>query len=134
MPIDVKIDPELRLVVATPQGMLTHEEMVSYQRQVWSDPEMAGYQELVDMSQVDRLAFESPARVKELAALSAGMDDPKASTRMAIVASDDLYFALGRMYQAYRELNPSSTRKVEVFRNREAALRWLGISVEPPEA
>jgi hypothetical protein len=61
------------------------------------------------------------------------MDDPKASTRLAIVAPEDLYFALGRMYQAYRELNSSSTRKVEVFRNRESALRWLGISAEPPE-
>lgn len=101
--------------------------MFDYQREVWSRPEVAGYNELVDMSEVEYIALPSPERVRDLAALSAGMDATSGSSRFAIVAPESLAYGLGRMYEAYRSLNPRSTKRVSVFRSMAEALVFLGI-------
>lgn len=125
MPIDYRIDANLRIVFATPRGTLTTEDLFSYQREAWSRPEVAGFNELVDMRSVEKIDFESTQRVKELAGVSASMDDPAKPTKLAVVATVDTHFGLGRMYQAYREMSPGSTREVRVFRTMEEALAWL---------
>jgi len=112
-------------------GILTTEEIFAYQREVWSQPDVAGYDELVDMSDVVEVASPSAVRIVQLAALSAAMDVRAPATRFAIVAPRDFEFALGRMYAAHREMDSRSTRRVEVFRSREDAMAWLGLESEP---
>jgi hypothetical protein len=128
MPIEYWIDHERRLVMAKGHGTLSHEDIFGYQRDVWSLPELVGYDELMDMSHVEHIALPSTERVRELARLSAGMDARSSSSRFAIVAPADLAFGLGRMYATYRSLDDRSTKQVSVFRSREAALAFLGIS------
>jgi hypothetical protein len=128
MPIEYCIDHERRLVMARGHGTLTHEDIFGYQRDVWSIPELAGYDELVDMSHVEHIALPSTERIRELARLSAGMDACSLASRFAIVAPTDLAFGLGRMYATYRSLDDRSTKQVGVFRSQEAALAFLGIS------
>ena len=132
MPIDHHVDRAKKAVVATPRGTLTHEEMVAYQRAVWSRRSLAGYDELIDMSGVDRLDLRSPGQVFELAALSATMDAGKPRSRLAIVASDKLHAALGRMYRASRTQEPSNRREIEIFPTVEAAWKWLRAGKRPP--
>ena len=43
--------------------------------------------------------------------------------RMAVVASDDLYFGLGRMFQAF---TASDGLEVGVFRDYDEAIQWMG--------
>ena len=43
MPITYDIDREQRLVLATPRGVLTDAEIFGYQQEVWSQPEVNGY-------------------------------------------------------------------------------------------
>ena len=74
MPIDYGIDRERRLVVAAPFGVMTDEDTFGYQRDVWSLPEVAGFDELIDMSAVESIALPSAKRVEDLARLSAQMD------------------------------------------------------------
>jgi hypothetical protein len=114
--------------MAKGHGTLTHEDILGYQRGVWSIPELAGYDELMDMSHVEHIALPSTERIRELARLSADMDAPTSTSRFAIVAPTDLAFGLGRMYATYRSLDDRSTKQVSVFRSREAALAFLGIS------
>ena len=65
-------------------------------------------------------------RIFSLAQLAAAMDKPGAkAAKFAIVAPQDEIYGLGRMYEAYRESIPESTKRVAVFRDREAALAWL---------
>jgi hypothetical protein len=109
-------------------GTLTHEDIFGYQRDVWSIPELAGYDELVDMSHVEHIALPSTERIRELARLSAGMDACSLASRFAIVAPTDLAFGLGRMYATYRSLDDRSTKQVGVFRSQEAALAFLGVN------
>jgi hypothetical protein len=127
MPIHYQIHTDKRLVVARGSGVFTDEDVFRYQREVWSRPEVAGFDELVDMTAVESIAVPSAARVRDLAALSASMDPPSAPSRMAIVAPQDIAYGLGRMYEANREMDERSTKKVEVFRTLEEALAFLGI-------
>jgi hypothetical protein len=56
----------------------------------------------MDMSDVTEIALPSCERVRNLATLSATMDDRRSNSKFAIIAPNDLAFRLGRMYQAYR--------------------------------
>jgi len=117
--------------VATGQGTVTDEDIFAYQTTVWSRPEVAGFDELADFRAVDHIAFESTARMRELAALSAKMDHPSTASKLAIVAPQDIAFGLGRMYEAFREMDASTTKQVEVFRQLEEALAYLGLEALP---
>lgn len=127
MPLEHEIHHDRRLVVARGQGVFTDQDVFGYQLAVWSWPDVAGYDELVDMSAVERIDLPSPERVRELAAISAGMDVPSGSSRFVIVAPQDIAYALGRMYETHRGLQAGSTKKVEVFRSLAEALEFLGI-------
>ena len=130
MPISYDIDRALRLVITTPKGVLTDEEIFSYQQEVWSRPENGGYDELIDMAGVTEIDFISVERVSELANLSSSMDTPSSPSKLAIVATAELHYGLGRMYQTHREMSRQSTKVVRLFRTREEALKWLGVSGE----
>jgi len=133
MPIEFRIDHKRRMVFAKGHGTLTDREVFGYQLNVWSRPEVVGYNELVDLTDVQHIELLSGRRVLELADLSASMDHPEIASKFAIVAPDVVAFGFGRMYESYRELNERSTKKVAVFRSMKAALEWLGIDdVGPP--
>jgi len=125
MPIDFVIDHEQRLIMTKAHGTMTHEDIMGCQQAIWSRPELNGYNELVDMSQVERIALQSIERVRELAARSAGMDGDSPPSRFAIVAPTEEAFGLGRMYQTYRSLDERSTKQVGVFRTMEEAMAFL---------
>ncbi len=128
MPIKYRIDRERRLVLAKGHGVLTLKDILGYQEDVWSHPELSGYNELVDMSGVEHIASPSIEGVRGLAKLSAGMDTDLLASRFAIVAPTDLAFGLGCMYEAYRSINKRSTKQVGVFRSLAEALAFLGVS------
>lgn len=127
MPIEFRIDHDRRMVFAKATGVMTDEDVFGYQHDVWSRPDVAGYNELIDMSDVDDIAIPSSARAQSLAILSAGMDASVSHTKFAIVAAEDLAFGLGRMYQTYREMYGGAKKKVGVFRSMKEAMEWLGI-------
>jgi hypothetical protein len=127
MPFKYEIFPDKRLVLTQGYGTITDEEIFGYQLEVWSRPEVQGFDQLVDMTAVEHIALPSPERVRDLAMLSAKMDSPSMPSRFAIVAPQDFAFALGRMYGVHREMHPKSTTQVEVFRTRAEAFKYLGV-------
>jgi hypothetical protein len=127
MPIDYQIYYQHRIVVARGRGVFATADIFGYQREVWSRPDVAGFDELVDMTDVTEIATASPDRMRELAALSASMDRVAAGAKMAIVAPQDHAFGLGRMYEAYRSFEPASKKEVAVFRTISEALAFLGL-------
>ena len=132
MPIDFQVDHQRRIVFAWGRGTLTDQEVFGYQQEVWSLPDVAGYDELVDMTDVEQIALPASTRVEDLARLAARMDSGSGESRVAIVAPSDIAYGLGRMYQRLRELQVRSTRQVGVFRTLPEALRFLGIEGVPP--
>jgi len=106
---------------------MTGEDVMNYQREVWSQPEVKGYNELIDMTEVEKIDLPSVKRMKDLAMLSVAMDPPSPS-KFAIVAPKDEAFGLGRMYETYRRLESGSTKEVGVFRTMDEAVEFLGLS------
>ena len=130
MPITYQIDHARRLVNARAHGLLTDEDVFHYQREVWGRPDVVGYNEIIDVSNVSGIETESVDRIRQLAELSAHMDPTSVLSKFAIVASNPLYYDLGLLYQTYRELHAKSTKQVRVFEGREDALRWLDTAEE----
>ena len=131
MPIVHRIHPEHRLVIAVAYGVLTDEDVFNFQHTVWADPAVAGYSELGDMTHVQDIAIPSIHRVQDLAMTAAQMDTTEATSKFAIVAPEDLGFGLGRMFQAFREMEKQSRKEVGVFRTHGEAFAWLGIPNPP---
>jgi hypothetical protein len=119
--------PEQRLVLASGHGKVTDDDIFRYQHEFWTRRDVAGFDEIVDMTQAEDFDIPTPERLQELAEVAAGLDPPTMSPRLAIVAPENLAFALGRMYGLYREMHPLNTKQVEVFRTLAEALHFLGI-------
>lgn len=134
MPISYEIDHDRRLVTASARGTLTHEDVFGYQQEVWSRADLAAYDELIDMSEVGRIALDSTDDVRKLAQLSASMDGRSPGSALAILAPNDFAFALGRMFEIYRGLDDRSTKRVGVFRTMADALAFLRREDGPPAA
>jgi hypothetical protein len=132
MPLQYWVDENRKLVVAKADGVISDEEVFSYQREAWSRRELAGYAELVDMSEVEHIDLPSVDRIRELAKVAAGMDN--GSSKLAIVATRDFAFGLARMYETYRELQAGNAKPVGVFRTLQEAMDFLGLEgdVRPP--
>ncbi len=130
MPIRHRINRLRKLVVAEPHGTLTGDDLVAYQREVWSRADLSGFSELIDMARVESLDYESMQKVKELAKLSAAMD--RSPGKIAVVATDEIQIGLARMYGALRAANPGSQKQVETFRTRDEAMKWLVSSDDAP--
>jgi len=123
--IDHHIHHHWRLVTARGSGTLTDQDVFTYQREVWSLPEVAGFDELIDMTAVERIAIVSVDRVWDLARLSAAMDAVGVVSRLAIVAPQDVAFGLGRMYEAYRISTTKVGNRSEFFGcRRTPGISW----------
>ena len=133
MPITYKIYHNQHLVVASCRGHLTGDEFFEYQQTAWSRPEISGYNELVDLSEVDEIVAPNVTRLRQLADLSASMDAPGKASRFAIVAVTELQFALGRMYSTWRNSDHRTSKQAQVFRSLSEALEWLGLKCIPPD-
>ncbi|HKB14171.1 MAG TPA: hypothetical protein VKD69_26080 [Vicinamibacterales bacterium] len=131
MPIAYRIDYDARVVFAAGHGVFSDDDVFDYQRTVWSRPDVAGFDELIDMTSVTRIELRSTDRIRTLAVTAATMDSGAARSRLAIVASTDYVYGLGRMFQTHRQLHANSTKDVGVFRTMEEALAFLGLK-EPP--
>jgi len=128
MPIEFTIDHARRLVTARASGLLTGRDVFGYQRGVWSRSDVQGYNELLDMRDVERIDLPSVDNMRALAELSASMDAPSQPSKFAIVATSDEAFGLGRMYETYRHLEGKSTKQVAVFRSLTEAHAYLGVA------
>ena len=123
MPIIYRIDHERKVVLTRGYLSFTDEDVFTYQKTVWSRP--------VDMAYVTEIALPSIHRVRDLATTAASMDHPSGSSRMAIAASDDFAFGLGRMFEMYKGLDPRMTKEVGVFRTTSEAFAFLGMPPLP---
>jgi hypothetical protein len=132
VPITYRIDHERRLVVARGYGVFVADDVFGYQREVWSREDVAGFDELIDMTHVSEVDLPSAQRIRDLAAVAARMDLRSTPSRFAIVAPSDLVYGLGRMFQVYREAEPRSSKAVGVYRTIAEALAFLNLTEAPP--
>jgi hypothetical protein len=119
MPVSYEIDKQQRLVVCTATGVCTADDVLRFREQLLSDSRFdPDFSELVDATGVSRAEI-SPEQVRFVAEGSPF----SANSRRALVAANDLGFALLRVYEIVRGLR--GDRQVQVFRSRAEALQWL---------
>ncbi len=133
MPLRFRIDHNRRLVIARGYGVLTHQQIFRYQHEVWSNPDVDGYNELMDFTKVKKIDLPSAEKIQELAELAADMDNPFTPSKFAIIAPGDEAFGLSRMYQTYRSMMAEGTKTVGVFRSHAEAFKFLEIQEDPEE-
>lgn len=127
MPIEVQIDHQRRCVMAAITGDIRDVELLDYQKSVWSDPALAGYDELIDATGAGCAPEVSSSGLSQISQCAASMDTACERSRLAVVAPQDVYFGLARMYEVLRSETPGSRKAVSVFRSRADAEAWLGI-------
>lgn len=121
MSVTIHVDHEKRRVVGTATGTLEDRDLFAYQEAAGKHP---GYDELFDGTAVERLQDIRPASLMKLASAAAAADIAK-SSKLAIVATQDVHFGMGRMYESFRECAPNANRDLAIFHTREEAEQWL---------
>jgi len=119
MPVTYRIEKKRKLVVSTALGLLTFHDASEYLSQLESDAHFSlEYGHLWDFAGVTEVAFKDD----DIAGF-AGRPAFSASSRHAFVAPSDLAYGLARRFESYLEL--AGVTRVETFRDKEEALRWL---------
>jgi hypothetical protein len=118
--IRYRILPEHRLMVICLAWTSTAEEILAVSEQLRSDPAFsADYDTLVDNTNV-----EHPPTGAELRALAEPrMFMMREDAKLAVVAPADVTYGTSRMHQLLTEFR--SPLRIEVFRDRPSALKWL---------
>lgn len=121
---DIAIDRERRRVVTAWGTLVTDASLLDYQKTVWDDADIHGFDELIDFRALETIQVTTDG-LEAVAHLAAGMDGAVGQGRFAIVVGDTLSYGLSRMYEAFRELDANATRQVMIFRQMDDALAWL---------
>ncbi len=123
MPISVLWLEEHHGVQFTGSGLLTGEECLRANRQVIKDSRLATLRfQIVDLSAVEHYEI-SAAESRDLATMDIQAAAIASGVRVAMICPDDLVFGMSRLYAGHTSPN----WQVEVFRQREEAIEWLGL-------
>lgn len=122
MPVSYHIDGEPSFVITTAWGTVTGAECIEHQRQLRSDAGFSpDFPQLLDFTRVTAVQIDL-ATIFELA----DVDVFSGKSRRAFLAPNPLAYGMSRMFIASRGL--TGEEQMRVFRDRDEALRWLGLN------
>ena len=123
VPIDFHIDRSRGLVVTEAVGTVDVADIAEHIKRLTNTPDRPP-REIADFSSQVRLTL-APAVARSAARALAAVDGGDEGSRLALVARSDGVFATLRVFGAHRQ---EGGLEVRVFREREPALRWLGVA------
>jgi hypothetical protein len=121
MPVTYHIDEALHLVYVRWEGTVPMAEALAYADQLRADPSFEpDMAQISDARGVQMDGLTGPDALRDLA-----LKSPLGSgSRRAIVVDKDVMFGVSRMYEAFaHDVGP----EIKVFRDMDAAHRWLGL-------
>jgi len=126
MSFDYQIDVARRLVISRGWGALTDQDLLSHAASLAKDPRFQrDMRQLVDFREVARIEFATGTIHRMV-----GVNPFGAGARRAFVLSSAGAYGMARMYQSLSDPSPD---KVELFRELEPALAWLGLTDDASE-
>ncbi len=126
MPITFELLPDQKCVIIRHFGEVPDHEFIAFYRDFFQKPDTDDYQKMiVDLGQTKSVARSSQALQSLAELLRKKTEDSALHRKVAVIAPADLSFGLARMYEMFS--GPVKWEFV-VFRDREAAHAWLGIS------
>ena len=125
MPIMFYINRDEKLMVSRYAGNIFDEVFVNSYKTLLSDTKYKlGIDELVDTTELTKGIHITKIGIKEVQELVAQKYfNSKHTFRTAVVAPEDSFFGVARMYELYNE--EEAPEQVMVFRTMLEALKWL---------
>ena len=119
--IETSVDLQRNLTTYTVTGSVTADQIIEAIQQFY-----AGDATRNVLWNMTAATFEevSSEEVRRIAQVAEEFTDLRRTGRTAIVADADIGFGLGRMFEAFRDLEGSPIRQ-QTFRSLEDALAWL---------
>jgi len=122
MPIETTIIESENLTFHSASGALTFYEIM-YEVKSFYDSDRPTKNVLWDLTEVTNIEITNE-QVVEIANYRKRFSGQRSAGKTAIVAANDLYFGLARMFEMHSDLNLAPF-DVMVFRNRDEADSWL---------
>lgn len=127
MPAYHHIDNINKLIITEWKGGADIEKFISayqkYQRKVRNAPEVVGYDEVVDFTNIKNLKY-SFSDLKTLAKLISSFDESEGTKAAYIINSKSLFILL-KSYIVLRRFLPYSKKQVKIFYDYVDALKWI---------
>ena len=121
MPAAYIVDADRSLVLSRGWGAVTGADLLMHVRSLRTDPRFQPqFSQLFDFRATTDVRVDAQS-VREIAA----QNPFGAGARRAFVVANDVAFGMARMYQILTEVSPD---ELEVFRDLDEALRWLGVA------
>lgn len=128
MPVEYRYDVETGCLLFRLRGHLNLQEFKDAVARAKADPDIPpGHLRFSDLRAI--LGTPNAGDVEEIARLSNALDEVKPPRLSALLADQDFFFGLARMFRAHRE----GEEKINIFRDYEAAVQWLGLPEETPD-
>ncbi len=128
MPAQHTTNENKGLIITTWTGEVNDSALIKalsdYQRTIRSNPDHAGFDEIVDFSHAGPYHL-TISGIQRLVAIATAGDVRGAKTKLAIVVTSQVAYGLARMYQAYRSFVPGGTKLLRIFKTQEEALVWV---------
>jgi len=126
VPSAYTILPKHTLVITRGWGILTDRDIVAHARALAADPHFEPrFRQLADLREVTAMDVTT-AGVRQLVEANPF----GAGARRAVVVRDDVVYGMARMYELMRGESPDA---VEVFRELDQGLQWLGLGAATSE-
>jgi len=127
MPLSIRIDPDARVVWIRGSGNLTQAEILEALAGMVGDPLFEpGCPQLCDLRDVAGVEAAGE-ELRAVAAEAAALGSRLGSGKLAVVAGHPVVYGLSRMYEVFTE---DLDIEVQTFRDRDEAMKWLGILAE----
>ena len=128
MPVRLRVLEKGALLHVVFEGTVTDADLQQLSDELLGASEsVPGQRELIDLRGVEAQQVSSDA-LREMSERFTAADRAPGSVKSAVVASTDFIYGLARMYQTFRS---ESALQLQVFREMEEALEFLGLDAEP---
>ena len=125
MPADFFIDTHRGIVFSKATGVLGYSEVLDHMDRLSSNPDFRPeFHQLFDFREVTKATLSH----QEIRTLAQRVIFSERSRR-AFVVSGELNFGIGRVFQAYRDINGEPG--IVIFKEMREALSWLSLAAEP---
>jgi hypothetical protein len=128
MPIRVNVDEKRELVEVVFAGELTRSEFAELMDHYFREPYSTSPIGLFDLTDVTGVDVSAESVRDAARRAEQYVDSRLEGGKLALVAPRDLLFGMARMYEILRADSPVEVR---VFRERDEAESWLGITNHP---
>jgi hypothetical protein len=126
--IETHIDLEKDLTIHAASGEISADEILRKIRSYYEEGEVTRLL-MWDLADAD-IGKLSASDVRDFVNLTNSLTGPRAGGKTALVVATPLAYGMGRMYELSKDASDDQGIGHRTFRDRRAALEWLGVPAD----